>query len=143
MRMALRFPTGFLAIRDVTQRIHHPSLTSEADFDGEHWISYHHHHSAWFRRALPGLELPRQFDQIFADAYIMAALDALECGDRRKTATYLRQAIRRDPRSLMNPRVPLASAGLLVHGSDMLARARAARRRRSDRLAFESAGKKS
>ena len=143
MRMALRFPTGFLAIRDVTQRIHHPSLTSEADFDGEHWISYHHHHSAWFRRALPGLELPRQFDQIFADAYIMAALDALERGDRRKTATYLRQAIRRDPRSLMNPRVPLASAGLLVHGSDMLARARAARRRRNERLTFQSAGEKS
>ena len=59
MRMALRFPTGFLAVRDVTQRIHHPSLTSEAEFDGEHWIAYHHYHSEWFRRALPGLELPR------------------------------------------------------------------------------------
>ena len=52
---------------------------------------YHHYHSDWFRRALPGLELPRQFDQIFAEAYIMAALDALERDDRRKCAAYLRR----------------------------------------------------
>jgi hypothetical protein len=73
----------------------------------------------------------------------MAALDSLERGDRRKTATYLRKAIRHNPRSITNPRVPLASAGLVLNGSDMLARARAARRRRSDRLALQSAGKKS
>lgn len=143
MRMALRFPTGFLAVRDVAQRIHHPSLTSEWDFDGEHWISYHQHHSAWFRRALPGLELPRQFDQIFAEVYIMAALDALERDDRRKCASYLRRAIRRDPGALLNPRVSLAAAGMLVHGSHVIARARAARRRRSEQLAFESPGEKS
>lgn len=143
MRMALRFPTGFLAVRDVAQRIHHPSLTSEWDFDGEHWISYHQHHSAWFRRALPGLELPRQFDQIFAEVYIMAALDALERDDRRRCASYLRRAIRRDPGALLNPRVSLAAAGMLVHGSHVIARARAARRRRSEQLAFQSPGEKS
>ena len=103
MRMALRFPTGFLAVRDVAQRLHHPSLTSECHFDGEHWISYHHYHSAWFRRALPGVELPRQFDQLSLEAYIMAALDALEHGDRRKCAHYLRSAVRRDPRAAAQP----------------------------------------
>ena len=91
MRMALRFPTGFLALRDGTQRLHHPSLTSEANFDGEHWIFYHRFHSEWFRRALPGLKLPREFHQIFAEAYIMAALDALERGDRRKVVKYVRR----------------------------------------------------
>jgi glycosyltransferase involved in cell wall biosynthesis len=145
MRMALRFPTGFLAVRDVTQRIHHPSLTSEANFDGEHWISYHLYHSDWFCRALPGLELPRQFNQVFADAYIMAALDALEREDRRKTATYLRRALRRDPGALLNPRVAVAATGVLAQsrGSQVLARARAARRRRSEQLVFKSAGEKS
>ena len=27
MRMAVRFPTGFIGIRDATQRIPHPSIT--------------------------------------------------------------------------------------------------------------------
>ena len=47
-------------------------------FDGERWIRYHDYHGEWFRRALPGFELPRQFDQLRSKAYIMAALDALE-----------------------------------------------------------------
>jgi hypothetical protein len=73
----------------------------------------------------------------------MAALDALERDDRRKCASYLRRAIRRDPGALLNPRVSLAAAGMLVHGSHVIARARAARRRRSEQLAFESPGEKS
>ena len=55
LRMALRFPTGFLAVRDATQRLHHPSLTSAATSDGELWIRWHDYHGEWIRRmACPG-----------------------------------------------------------------------------------------
>jgi glycosyltransferase involved in cell wall biosynthesis len=139
LRMALRFPTGFLAITDAVQRVHHPSITSELTLDGEFFIRYHAYHAQWFRRELPGLRLPRQYDEIFAEAYVMAALDALEHGDRRKCAQYLRSAIRRCPSSIANPRVAASAGGLALgrRGADLLSRARAARRVRSSELGYE------
>ena len=139
LRMALRFPTGFLAVRDNMQRIHHPSLTSESDFDGEYWIEWQRYHGEWFRRELPGLDLGRGYDEVLSDAYIMAALDALEHGDRRKGATYLRRAVRRNPRALLNPRIAIGAAGVLAgsRSAKALARARSARRRSSEKLAYE------
>jgi len=139
LRMALRFPTGFMAVKDATQRIHHPSITSENNFDGEYWIRYHEYHGNWFRRELPGLSLPREYDEIMADAYVMAALDALEHGDRTKSAHYVRRAIRLRPGSLVNPRVA-GCAGALALGrraTALVARARAARRLRSSELSYE------
>jgi glycosyltransferase involved in cell wall biosynthesis len=139
LRMALRFPTGFLAVRDGCQRIHHPSVTSETSFDGEFCIRYLEYHSEWFHRELPGLQLPHQYDEIFADACIMAALDALECGDRGKSARYLRGALRRRPSSIANPRVAASAAGVVLgrRGANLVARARAARRLRGGELSYE------
>lgn len=140
MRMALRFPTGFMAIKDATQRIHHPSITSEHVFDGEHWLWYHDYHSEWFCRELPGLRLPRQFDEIVADAHIMAALDALERGDRRNCAHHLQGAVRRTPGALRNPRTAAITAGLVLgrRGAALLVKARAARHLRNRReLSYE------
>ena len=139
MKMAFRFPVGFMAIKDATQRIHHPSLTSEHQFDGEHWIRYHAYHGAWLRRKLPGFKFPRGYYEVFAEAYVWAALDALERGDRRKCARYLRKALRAAPKwSLTNPRVPAAAAGILLgrHGGRLLTRVRAARLRKSETLVY-------
>ncbi len=142
MRMALRSETGFLAVRDVAQRLHYPSITSEMPFDGERWIRYHDYHGEWFRRALPGFELPRQFDQLRSDAYILAALDALEQGERRRGRSRLAAAVRAYPRSLFNPRVAAATLALLLgrRGTDALAQKRSARRERSETLVYEPAG---
>ena len=142
MRMALRFETGFLAVRDVAQRLHYPSITSEMPFDGERWIQYHEYHREWFRRALPGFELPRQFDQLRSEAYMLAALDALEQGDRRRGRSRLASAVRAYPRSLCNPRVAAATLALLLgrRGADALAQRRSARRERSETLVYEPAG---
>ena len=139
MRMALHFPTGFLAVRDSCQRIHHPSLTSEHSPDGEYWIRFHEYHGEWFRRELPGLRLPRQYDELFADAYTLAALDALERDDRRRCVHYLSRAVRRCPSSVANPRVAACAAGLVLgrRGARALARARAARRLRDGDLRYE------
>jgi glycosyltransferase involved in cell wall biosynthesis len=139
MKMAIRYPVGFMAIKDATQRIHHPSVTSENRFDGEHWIRYHAYHGEWFTRELPGFKLPRGYYEVCADAHMMAALDALECGDRRKSARYLRKAVRLAPSySLANPRVTAGAAGLLLghRVRRLLARVRAARQARSDQLVY-------
>jgi glycosyltransferase involved in cell wall biosynthesis len=139
LKMALRFPTGFLAIKDATQRIHHPSITSEHSFDGEYWLRYHDYHESWFRRELPDLRLPRQYHQIVADAHILASLDALERGDRQRCARHLGNALRQSPSSIAKPRFAAGAAGLALgrRGPSLLARARAARRRRSGELSYE------
>lgn len=144
LRMALRFPTGFLAVRDAMQRLHHPSITSETGFEGERWIQYHEYYGESIRRGLPGVQLPRQFDQLRSEAYIMGALDALELAKRRKGARYLSSAIRAYPPSLLNPRVAAGAIGLLLgsRGARALRRARDRVRRRSDALAYEPADTK-
>lgn len=141
LRMALKFPTGFLAVKDGIQRLHHPSLTSENDFDGEYWVKWHQYHGEWFRRELPGVELGRGYDEVFSEAYIMAALDALEAGDRRKGATYLRRALRRNQRALLNPRVAIGALGVIAGepGARALTKIRAARRVSSEKLVYEKA----
>jgi glycosyltransferase involved in cell wall biosynthesis len=144
LRMALRFPTGFLAVRDATQRLHHPSLTSAATSDGELWIRWHDYHGEWIRRGLPGIQLPRQFDKLRSSAYLMAALDALEQGNRRKSARYLGSAVRSYPPSLLNPRVSAGALGLLLgsRGARGVRRVRDTLRRRSDALVYEQADTK-
>jgi glycosyltransferase involved in cell wall biosynthesis len=147
MRMSLSFPTGFLAMRDVAQRIHvsddspHQSVTSESTFDGERWVLYHAHYAEWLRSALPGVTLPRQFKRIRAQAFIIAALDALECGERSRCAHHLRSAIRTDRLAILNPRLPAAAIALLLgeRGRRMICGARSASRRRSETLVYELA----
>jgi glycosyltransferase involved in cell wall biosynthesis len=147
MRMSVAFPTGFLAVRDVAQRIHvtdanrHESVTSESTFDGERWVRYHEYHRDWFRRALPGVKMPRQFDQIRAQSFIIAALDAIEIGDQARGAQHLRSAVSADPLALLNPRVAIGAIGLLLgkRGSRIVHGARNAARRRSQALAYEPA----
>ena len=139
LRMALHFPTGFMAIKDATQRIHHPSITSEHRFDGEYWIRYHKYHTDWFRREIPDLRLPRQYYVTLADAYMLAALDSLERGDRRTCARRLCDAINCCPSSIVNPRIAAGVVGLMLgrRGPDLIARARGARHIRTAELSYE------
>ena len=139
MRMAIRFPTGFIAIRDASQRIHSESITADLTIDGEYLVRYHAYHGDWFRRELPGLQLPREYDEIFAAAHVIAALDALEVGDRRRCARHLRSAVARSPRSIANPRFAASGAGLVLGrpGARLLARARQARHVRNAELSYE------
>jgi glycosyltransferase involved in cell wall biosynthesis len=146
MRMALRYPTGFLAIRDVSLRAHHPSaqmpsISSDSTADGEHWIHYQAYYAELIRRELPDLTLPRQNNRLRAQAFVMGALDAIERGDRRQGARYLSSAIRAHPPALLNPRVPAAAIGVLLgdRGTRLLTRARGAARRRNAVLAYEHA----
>jgi glycosyltransferase involved in cell wall biosynthesis len=147
MRMSVAFPTGFLALRDVAQRIHvtdearHESVTSESTFDGERWVRYHEYYREWLRRALPDVKLPREFNRIRGQAFIIAALDALERGDGARCARYLRGAVGADPLAAFNPRVSACVIGLLLgeRGRRMVRGARSTRKRRSETLVYEAA----
>jgi glycosyltransferase involved in cell wall biosynthesis len=147
MRMSIAFPTGFLAVRDVAQRIHvtdntrHESVTSESTFDGERWVRYHEYHRDWFQRALPEVRLPRQFGRIRAQAFIIAALDAIESGDRSRCAEHLRGAVAADPLAAFNPRLAVCAFGLLLgeRGSRIVRGVRNSARRRNQTLAYEPA----
>ena len=141
MRMALRFPTGFLALRDVAQRVHHPSITAESAYDGERWIRYHDYYGELIKRRLPGVRLPRQHKELRGQAYIWAALDRIEQSDRRAGARYLRNAVRAHPRGLANPRVAAAAVSLVMGdpGARMMRRARDRLRRRNEVLVYARA----
>lgn len=139
MRMALRFPVGFLALRDVAQRVHHPSITTSTPYDGERWIRYHDYYGGLIRRRLPGVKLPRELKQLQGEAYIWAALDGIEQGDRRKSARYLASAVRAYPPALANARVPAAVFALVAgdRGTRTIKRARDRRRQRNEILVYE------
>jgi glycosyltransferase involved in cell wall biosynthesis len=145
MRMSVAFPTGFLARRDVAQRIgvdrRHESVTSNETFDGERWVSYHRYYREWFAERLPGLKLPREFSRLRAHAFIIAALDAIESGDRGRGAAHLRDAVATDPLVALNPRVAVCAVGLLLgeRGSRIVHGTRNVARRRSETLAYEPA----
>jgi GT2 family glycosyltransferase len=141
MRMALRFPTGFLALRDVAQRTHHPSITSDSPFDGERWVRYHDYYGELIRRRLPGVKLPQEFHKLQGQAYIWAALDAIEHGDRRNSARYLGSALRAYPPVLANPRMSAAAIALVAgdRGARMMRRIRDRLRRRNEILVYEPA----
>jgi GT2 family glycosyltransferase len=139
MRMALRSPVGFLALRDVAQRVHHPSITTDSAYDGERWIAYHDHYRELIGRRLPGVKLPKQCKQLHSEAYIWAALDAIEQGDRRKSARYLASGVRAYAPALANRRVAAAAAALVTgdRGARMLRRVRDRLRRRNEVLVYE------
>ena len=77
MRMALRSETGFLAVgRGSATAL--PRASPAKSLRRRALGPLPRIPRVWFRRALPGFELPREFDQLRSDAFILAALDALE-----------------------------------------------------------------
>jgi hypothetical protein len=139
--MALRFPIGFLALRDVAQRVHHPSITTDSAYDGERWIRYHDYYRELIGRRLPDVTLPRQSKQLHSEAYIWAALDAIEQGDRRKSARYLASGVRVYAPALAIPRVAAAAVALVTgdRGARLMRRVRDRLRRRNEILVYEPA----
>jgi glycosyltransferase involved in cell wall biosynthesis len=140
LRLALRFPVGFIAVKDAAQRIHDASITNGLEcYDGEYFVRFQDYHRRWFEGELPGLELPRQYDELVVDAHAIAALDALERGDRTKCGRHLRTALRRRPSAVVKPRLAASVVGLALgrRGPELLARARNSRRRSADELIYE------
>jgi glycosyltransferase involved in cell wall biosynthesis len=105
-RLALRFPVGYLAVRDADYREHEASTTFQDRPPLDAIIGFANHVVDLADRERPGLLSGR--DRRRARAHIMLeaiAFDALGPGDRRYASTLLAHALRAYPPALGDRRV--------------------------------------
>jgi hypothetical protein len=140
LRIALRFPVGFLDGRDCAWRVHSGSLTQARPQVGQERLEFIDYALAMVERELPAaLPSPSALARRRSFWAIKAALDALDNGEPRRALGLLRAAVRERPRALLDPRVLLAGLGVLVgaRGRERLARLRAWRMRAGLQRGFE------
>jgi glycosyltransferase involved in cell wall biosynthesis len=113
LRLGIRFPVGYLGVRDAHFRIHPMQMHRAVRQFGEEKLHLWPHVDELIDRELPGARLGEE-DRAWrrSGALLTAALDALEEGDRRRCFTRLAEAVRIRPRSLLDPRVPALLACL-------------------------------
>jgi glycosyltransferase involved in cell wall biosynthesis len=108
LRLGIRFPVGYLAVRDAYFRIHPLQTHRGIRQYGEEKLLVWPHVEQLIERELPAARLS-DADRASrrSGALLTAALDALEAGDRRRSFARLADAIRVRPRSVLDPRVPV------------------------------------
>ena len=112
MRMAVRYPIGYLAVRDNTGRVHPESGTSLASRWGAMHVVMTRRNRRADRREHGRLGRAAAGPGATArDANLKAALDYMEEGDAAAARRHIRAAIRASGRALVNPRTWLALAG--------------------------------
>ena len=112
LRIAMRFPTGYVCAHDAFYRVHRTSLTARSEW-GHSWLAFQEHVEGLLEREFPRAaftEPERRARR--ASAFLTWALDDLEQGRRRAALAHIREAIRLDRRSLADPRVPLTLVAL-------------------------------
>jgi glycosyltransferase involved in cell wall biosynthesis len=137
LRLAVRFPVGYLEVQDAHYRIHREQLNRRTPHYGEQKLVLWEHVEALISRELPALRLGEsEWSRRRAGALLSAALDAVEQGDRRHALAHLTEAIRVRPRSLADPRAATVVAALPLGARALHAVTRARRivRRRYHRL---------
>jgi hypothetical protein len=126
LRLALSFPVGYLSVIDSENRLHPQQLTYSIRW-GEELIVFAQHLEDLVNRTMPDAQLtPPELRRRRSTAFLSAALDAAEEGDRRRALRRVGHALRADPRSILNPRpwVILAVLPLGKFGRRALTRAR-------------------
>jgi hypothetical protein len=114
MRMAVRYPVGYLAVRDNIGRVHPDSVTSLATRWGAMHVATTRRNDELIAEAMDDWELPgpvrrRRYEY----AHLKAALDYLDVSDAAAARQHLRTAIQLSGHALVNPRTFLVSAGLI------------------------------
>jgi glycosyltransferase involved in cell wall biosynthesis len=137
LRLALRFPVGFLARWDAAYRRHDRQTTFLARGTGAEWLRLLDHFDE-LAAAVPGRL--RVSDRRRSAAFLSAALDALE--DRRPADAWqlTTSALRAHPPSVLDPRLCAALAGLALGplSPPLLGRARRFTHRRGIRLHLDT-----
>jgi glycosyltransferase involved in cell wall biosynthesis len=114
LRLALRFPVGYLAVRDADYRVHSQQVTMTSRRRGEQHVRLFEHVETLLDEA-PQLEVDRgPLRRRLAGAHLSAALDALQDPDRGTAWRHLSTAVRTYPRAALDPRTPAALAGFVV-----------------------------
>jgi glycosyltransferase involved in cell wall biosynthesis len=114
LRLALRFPVGYLAVRDADYRVHGQQVTMTVRRRGEEQIRLFEHLGTLLDGA-PGIVADRRpLRRRLAGAHLSAALDALQDPDRRPVRRHLADALRISPAAALDPRLPTALLGLVL-----------------------------
>jgi glycosyltransferase involved in cell wall biosynthesis len=115
LRLALRFPVGYLHVRDCAFRVHEGSLTYERPHLGERYLAWIDEMDRLIARDLPGLRVDASLRcRKRAYARVKAALDAIEENDRGRALRHVRAAVRTHPRTLLDPRMAVVAGAVLV-----------------------------
>jgi glycosyltransferase involved in cell wall biosynthesis len=114
LRLALRFPVGYLAVRDADYRVHGQQVTMTVRRRGEEQIRLFEHLGTLLD-GTPGIVADRRpLRRRLAGAHLSAALDALQDPDRRPVRRHLADALRISPTAAVDPRMPTALLGLVL-----------------------------
>lgn len=128
MRIGLRYPVGYLAVRDNSNRLHTQSVTSVTRRWGEEELALVAHFDRLIRRDLPEFAVGRRKrNRRRSSALLQAGLDAMEAGEAEAARRYIRDAVKAYPLSVLDPRAPAATAALTLgdRGRGALSRIRA------------------
>jgi glycosyltransferase involved in cell wall biosynthesis len=112
MRMAVRFPVGYLRVRDNVGRWHSESGTSLATRWGEMHVTMTRRNDELVAAHMGGWQVPQRARARRREyAHLKAALDVLEEGDETAARRHVRAAARASRHTLINPRAYAALAG--------------------------------
>jgi glycosyltransferase involved in cell wall biosynthesis len=136
LRLAIRFPVGYLAVRDADYRIHDSQATMTIGRRGEQRLRSLEQANALLATA-PGIDVDRRWlRRRKAGAHLTAALDDLQEADRPAARAHIRAGLKTYPAVAFDPRMPAALAGLVLgrRGIQAFARLRYAVLRRQLRV---------
>jgi glycosyltransferase involved in cell wall biosynthesis len=139
LRLAVRFPVGYLTDVDAAWRNHGSQSSFEGRRRGEELLAFLGHAEALIRRDLPHVRISsarRRY--VHGRRLLTAALDAVELEQPRAASIYLARALRAYPLLAMNPRLAAALLGLAAgrSGRETLGTTRLHARRRHVRIPF-------
>lgn len=126
LRLAIRFPVGYLAVRDADYRIHDSQVTMTTGRRGEQRLRSLEQVDALLAAA-PEIDVDRRWlRRRKAGAHLSAALDDLQEENRAAARRHLRAGLKTYPAVAIDPRMPAALAGLVLgrRGTRALARLR-------------------
>lgn len=135
LRIALRFPIGYIDDDNAFWRLHGAQSTLEGRRRADEQLRLLDHVERLLGDANPGVDR-RALQAIRARRLVSASLDAVELRERRAALVALRRALRTHPATAVNPRVAAALAAVLAgrRGERALGALRSHVRRSSFRL---------
>jgi glycosyltransferase involved in cell wall biosynthesis len=114
LRLAVRFPVGYVTALDVEYRFHEQQETYAARV-GSQFLRLAEHADAMLRKESLAVGGNRSALQAVRSGWsISAMLDAIEQGNRRSALGYLVRALRLHPRSVYNRRALAGICGLVL-----------------------------
>lgn len=140
IRLALRFPVGYLPVWDTGYRFH-ANQTSAWISWGEPWLAFQEHVEALVAQHLPEAQFtPRERRERRASAFLSIALDRLRDGEKQSALRAAGTAVRMYPLAALDPRAPaiLLASVLGARGRRFVQRLRYSTNRRGIRLPFHA-----